>query len=91
MHAVNRDQRKEPRFAAAGDVNLYLEDIVPVQVSGTMVEHSKGGFRVAHVYPGLHPGQDVRFEHLKGQGRARVVWNRILAGQVESGFLVLDN
>jgi len=31
----------------------------------------------------------VEFAHPEAKGRARVMWNRILAGGVESGFLVV--
>jgi len=30
----------------------------------------------------------VEFAHVEASGRARVMWNRILAGGVETGFLV---
>jgi hypothetical protein len=37
----------------------------------------------------LTAGKHLRFRHSGRQGIARVIWNRILEGGVESGFLVL--
>jgi hypothetical protein len=55
-----------------------------------MVDVSAHGFRAAHNCPHLGTGEEVMFEHALGHGRARVVWNRIAEGQLESGFLVLQ-
>jgi hypothetical protein len=43
---------------------------------------------MVHACASLHSGQVVEFAHLEAKGRARVMWNRILAGGVETGFLV---
>ena len=50
---------------------------------------SKSGFRAKHNYSNLETGQVIRFERPAASGRAKVVWNRISGGQVETGFLVL--
>jgi len=49
---------------------------------------STSGFRMAHDFQSLRSGQVVEFAHVEASGRARVMWNRILAGGVETGFLV---
>jgi hypothetical protein len=49
---------------------------------------SISGFRMAHDFASLHSGQVVEFAHLEATGRAKVMWNRIMAGGVETGFLV---
>jgi hypothetical protein len=37
----------------------------------------------------LHSGQVVDFAYIEAKGRAQVMWTRILAGGVETGFLVM--
>lgn len=51
---------------------------------------SDRGFRMAHDCVSLAAGQIVEFAHLEAAGHARVVWNRVIAGRVESGFLVVE-
>jgi len=50
---------------------------------------AKSGFRAQHHLPALRPGHVVEFEFAGGNGRARVVWTRVLGDRVESGFLIL--
>jgi hypothetical protein len=45
---------------------------------------------MAHECAVLTAGQYVKFAHVEARGRARVVWTRIAAEAVESGFLVAD-
>jgi hypothetical protein len=87
MSTANR--RKEVRYNAEGDVKLRFDDPVQHEVSGSLLDYSKNGFRAAHKYSQLHTGQVVDFRHLIAQGKARVMWNRILEDRVETGFLVL--
>ncbi|MBI3697222.1 MAG: hypothetical protein HY238_20600 [Acidobacteria bacterium] len=70
-------------------MRLFLQDPEPVEIEGRLLDYSNGGFRVAHRHSVLRAGQEVRFRHLRAEGKARVVWNRILAQRVESGFLIL--
>jgi len=44
---------------------------------------SPSGFRMAHDCASLRSGQLVEFAHPEAKGRARVMWNRILADGVE--------
>jgi hypothetical protein len=50
---------------------------------------SKSGFRANHDEANLESGQEIRFRHSTGKGTARVMWTRILAGRMESGFLII--
>ena len=85
----NSDRRAETRFKADGQVSLALEEPLHQEFTGTLADYSKSGFRVVHHCPDLHSGQIVRFQHLIACGTARVMWNRILEGRVESGFLIV--
>ena len=85
-----KNRRKEARYKAEGEVRLCFEDPVHQEVQGALMDYSKSGFRAAHKYRELHSGQIVDFRHLIAQGRARVMWNRIVDDRVETGFLVLE-
>ncbi len=87
---MNDERRREKRSPTSGEVSLLLEDPEPVVIRGRLFDSSENGFRAAHDRTALCAGQEVGFRHATAQGRARVVWNRILAEHVESGFLVLD-
>ena len=43
---------------------------------------------MVHDCAALTAGQFVEFSHVEAKGRARVVWTRILAEAVESGFVL---
>jgi hypothetical protein len=45
---------------------------------------------MAHSDSSLEPGQVIDFSHREAAGKARVVWNRILSGRVETGFLIVE-
>jgi hypothetical protein len=49
---------------------------------------SLGGFRAAH-HSILETGREVFFEFAARTGKARVVWNRVVGGRVESGFFII--
>jgi hypothetical protein len=84
------EKRREPRQPANGNVAVDPQDpIVGEGFEGMLVDVSAGGFRARHQCPSLYPGLVVSFRHAKDRGQARVVWNRILGEEVESGFLVL--
>lgn len=83
------ERRREPRRPAQGEVWLWTRDPGSAVIHGRLVDLSNHGFRAAHSCQNLQAGGHVRFQHAYGRGTARVVWNRILAGGVESGFLVL--
>jgi hypothetical protein len=83
------ERRNEPRYAATGAVEFTVENGRPVVFVGELMDRSQSGFRVRHTNQGLSTGQQVRFVAPSLKGTARVMWSRILAGQVESGFLIV--
>ena len=89
MNRPPSERRREQRTAAAGRVEMVLRDPLPENIEGELVDISPDGFRASHVHSGLRLGHEVRFHHPSGEGRARVMWTRILSGRVETGFLVL--
>ena len=78
-----REQRREPRRAAKGSVTV-------AGVSGHLVDVSEHGFRMAHGDASFEPGMVVEFVHSEARGKARVIWNRISEGRVETGFFVVE-
>jgi hypothetical protein len=89
------EKRREPRWPASGPIFLQpVDPSVPECTApfalGSLIDTSEHGFRARHMMPNLSPGQQSRFRHSGGTGLARVVWNRILGGDVESGFFLED-
>ncbi len=82
-----REQRKEPRRQAKGSVTIQTPR---AEVQGQLVDVSESGFRMAHGDASLEPGQVLPFAHREASGEARVIWNRILSGRVETGFLIVE-
>jgi hypothetical protein len=89
MEISIHERSKESREAADAELTLVVDDPFPAEVRGRLTDVSRSGFRACHSYPRLEPGQQVRFRYPASQGQARVMWNRILNGRVETGFLVL--
>jgi hypothetical protein len=83
------DRRAEERHDAEGEVSLVFEEPLHQEITGTLADYSKSGFRAVHSCADLHSGQLVYFRHFIASGTARVMWNRIQQGRVESGFLVI--
>ncbi len=81
------EQRKEPRRSAKGKVTVQTPR---AEVQGQLVDVSESGFRMAHANTSLEPGSVFAFQHGDAAGEARVVWNRILSGRVETGFLIVS-
>jgi hypothetical protein len=84
-----RERRTEERRAASGEVTLWLNGAALTTVSGCLMDIAQSGFRAQHHSPTLLPGHIVEFQLAGVNGRAQVVWTRILAEHVESGFLIL--
>ena len=84
-----REQRSEIRRHATGTVRVKFADPEELEIDGKLMDVSSSGFRMAHDCVSLQSGQLVEFTHIEAQGRAKVMWNRILADGVESGFLVV--
>jgi PilZ domain len=90
-HAVAEDERRrEPRLAASGDAVLSVVDQPEWRIEGALLDTSNGGFRLLHSHGGLTTGTVVRFQFDGRQGTARVCWNRIERGKVETGFYILS-
>jgi hypothetical protein len=87
-HVATAEQRREVRRAGKGQVVVHWITPRPAETEGRLVDVSRSGFRMAHRCAELSAGQEVEFTHGEGQGRARVVWTRIIAGTVETGFVV---
>ncbi|HLJ16621.1 MAG TPA: hypothetical protein VKV15_19145 [Bryobacteraceae bacterium] len=83
------DQRREVRRPANGRVRMWVDEPLPIEIEGQLVDVSAGGFRAAHGCSSLGSGQLVRFRHNTSTGTARVIWTRIVGPCVETGFLVL--
>ena len=83
------NRRAEERFSLEGELLLSFDDPMHHEVRAQLVDYSKSGFRAVHEYSALTTGQVVLFQRMVAWGRARVVWNRILGAQVETGFVVL--
>ncbi len=83
------EKRREARRPASGNVRVKFTDPEPLEIDGKLMDVSISGFRMAHDFVSLRSGQVVEFTHIEATGRARVMWNRILADGVETGFLVV--
>ena len=84
------EQRREQRKPASGEIWFVLEGPTSLEFKGRLIDSSTSGFRATHSHAALSSGQPVSFRHSFGNGRALVIWTRILAPDVESGFLFLD-
>ena len=82
------DRRREPRAAARGEVELFLDHASGDSVVARLLDVSANGFRAAHDCADLHTGLEVEFQHPHGSGRARIMWNRVVEGRWETGFFV---
>ena len=83
------ERRSESRHSADGHLKFSFDDPSHQEVTGRLLDYSKSGFRAAHTYAALPTGQVVDFQHVIAVGQARVMWNRIEADRVESGFLII--
>jgi hypothetical protein len=84
-----QEKRRESRRPADGVAQVEFANPRAVQIEGRLIDVSPSGFRMAHSYASLAPGQVVAFSHSEASGSARVMWNRILDERVETGFLVV--
>jgi hypothetical protein len=56
------------------------------QVSAVLIDESQDGFRAHHSYSGFQPGDKVSFIHRFREGVARVIWNKAVGSEFETGF-----
>jgi hypothetical protein len=92
--ASHVEQRAEPRHSARGEVWFAFDDggsaKGATEIRGKLLDRSTSGFRAEHDCTLLTSGQAVRFRLAPSrEGRARVIWTRILGDRVETGFLIL--
>jgi hypothetical protein len=87
--ALTLEKRREQRRKASGSVSIRIRDSRERQIEGRLIDVSQSGFRMAHAETSLPTGQVVEFSHSLSSGHARVMWNRIADGNVETGFLVI--
>jgi hypothetical protein len=89
-HIAVSERRTEIRRPADGIVRLWPESLDFFTVEGRLKDVTSSGFRAQHQCRELGPGQFTRFEFEGCEGRACVVWNRILGPHVETGFRILQ-
>jgi hypothetical protein len=82
------ENRREARYPGGGSVLVRAENPGLPMIQGKLLDVSASGFRMVHDCAALTAGQFVEFAHTEAKGRARVVWTRILAETVESGFVL---
>lgn len=84
-----KERRKHARTAARGEVTLRFDGL-PEEIKAVCVDESETGFRARHRNLASTGNQQVHFQTNTRSGTARVVWNRILGQEVESGFLIME-
>jgi hypothetical protein len=88
MSVPPAEKRREPRYPGRGTVLVRSENPGARDIRGKLLDVSASGFRMVHDCAALTAGQFVEFSHVEAKGRARVVWTRIFAEAVESGFVL---
>lgn len=83
------ERRREKRHSTSGEVRLTFME-TGVSVPGELMDVSRGGFRIKHKHLEVSLGDVVRIHLPEGNKKVRVVWNRRLGGEVESGFMLID-
>lgn len=83
------DKRRELRLPASGQVRIFVDEGIETEIDAILVDVSASGFRASHLHAALSKGQTVQFEHPGAKGLARVIWNRITPGAIETGFLIV--
>jgi len=87
---MHSDKRREPRHLVQSTASVRpKDDQRSVWLQVQLVDFSDSGFRVSHVDPTFYAGEELDFTHPYATGTARVIWNRILDGRVETGCLIL--
>jgi hypothetical protein len=93
LEAVAAEKRREPRRPAQGLVRIRRAGPALPEIAGRLIDISASGFRAAHSCTTLGSGEIVTFSQASAEGKARVVWTRVLSPgrnpSVESGFVVL--
>jgi hypothetical protein len=85
------DRRREPRHSANDEILLFVPTPQILTIRARLIDRSANGFRASHMYPALTSGQLIHCRLDGADLSVRVVWNRILEEEMESGFLILEN
>ncbi|OLB28725.1 MAG: hypothetical protein AUH13_18555 [Acidobacteria bacterium 13_2_20CM_58_27] len=90
LPAHAEERRRNPRREVQGVILLDIlkSDLRSSPIRASLIDLSASGFRASHASKELCSDQEVTFFHDEGEGRARVVWTRIVGQSVESGFLI---
>lgn len=80
------DRRSEPRRPAEGRAVMVINTGRELEIIGSLVDVSEHGLCIAHMYPALASGMEIQVRYHNQQRKARVMWNRINADGVQSGF-----
>ncbi len=75
-------------MAASGEVTLYLDQPVMLEIKAQLLDVSSSGFRAKHMYPALQNGMIIHVRIEEVESSAVVVWNRIMDEDVETGFIL---
>lgn len=90
MSEAASERRHHKRRSTQGEITLRMEGDSPLEVRAVLLDISATGFRARHGNLTLARNRDIQFETAGFSGRARVVWNRILGEEVESGFVIIE-
>ena len=82
------ERRRETRHPASGEVILYLDQPVMLEISAQLLDISASGFRAQHMYPALQTGMLIHVRIEDVESAALVAWNRIMDERVETGFIL---
>jgi hypothetical protein len=80
------ERRREPRYSAEGRAVMVIEAGRRLEIVGSLVDMSDHGLCIAHMYPALASGMEIEVHFNEQVRKARVMWNRINADGVQSGF-----
>ncbi len=90
MQGQGTERRRSDRESGYGMVLLVPRHRSPERVSGVLIDSNDDGFRVRHKYSGFKENDLVSFFHRLRQGTARVIWNRNLGTEIETGFSYVE-
>lgn len=86
----SKERRRHARRLARHDVRLRFEGL-PDEIPGHFIDESETGFRARHRNLAITGNQEVVFRTSTRSGKARVIWNRILGEEVETGFVITES
>ena len=86
---VQKGTRKEARYAASGRVAILLQPgfgDVSATVNGEFLDQSEGGCRIRHHFGPLKVTGEVAIVWVDDHRLARVIWNKCVGEETETGF-----